>query len=95
MKGACTIKQQPILNMYFLHIHQQGFCKGYSAQQYLLATIEKWKKVVDNEGVFVALLTDMSKAFDCIPHDLIIVKLEAYGFHIDALKVIHDYLSNS
>ena len=56
--------------------------------------IEKWKKTVDNGGVFGALLTDLSKAFDCIPHDLIIAKLEAYGFHIDALKLIHNYLSN-
>ena len=82
---------------YFEHIfsrYQCGFRKGYSAQQCLLAMIEKWKKTVDNGGVFGALLTDLSKAFDCIPHDLIIAKLEAYGFHIDALKLIHDYLSN-
>ena len=56
--------------------------------------IEKWKKTVDNGDDFGALLTDLSKAFDCIPHDFIIAKLEAYGFHIDALKFIHDYLSN-
>ena len=75
---------------YFEHIfsrYQCGFRKGYSAQQCLLAMIEKWKKTVDNGGVFGALLTDLSKAFDCIPHDLIIAKLEAYGFHIDALKL--------
>ena len=47
-----------------------------------------------DEGVFGALLTDVSKAFDCVLHDLIIVKLEAYGFHIDAYKLIHNYLSN-
>ena len=52
------------------------------------------EKNVDNGGVFGALLTDLSKAFDCIPHDLIIAKLEAYCFHIDALKLIHGYLSN-
>ena len=52
------------------------------------------EKNVVNGSVFRALLTDLSKAFDCIPHDLIIAKLEAYGFHIDALKLIHDYLSN-
>ena len=51
------------------------------------------EKIVDNGDVFEALW-DLSKAFDCIPHDLIIAKLEAYGFHIDALKLIHDYLSN-
>ena len=56
--------------------------------------IEKWKKVVDNGDAIGALLTDLSKAFDCIPHDLIIAKLEAYGFQIDALRLVYDYLSN-
>ena len=56
--------------------------------------IEKRKKTVDNGSVFGALLTDLSKAFDCFPHGLIIAKLEAYGFHKDALKLIHGYLSN-
>ena len=56
--------------------------------------IEKWKKTVDNGDDFGALLTDLSKAFDCSPHDFIIAKLEPYGFQIDALKFIHDYLSN-
>ena len=51
-------------------------------------------KNVENRGVFGALLTDLSKAFDCIPHDLIIAKVEAYGFHIDPLKLVHNYLSN-
>ena len=52
------------------------------------------EKNVYNERVFRALLTHLSKAFDYIPHDLIIAKLEAYGFHIDTLKLINDYLSN-
>ena len=60
----------------------------------MLAIFEKWEKNVNNGAVFGALLTDLSKTFDCIPHDLIIAKLEAYGFHIEVLKLIHDYLSN-
>ena len=44
--------------------------------------------------MFGALLTDLSKAFDCLPHDIIIVKLNAYGFDLKALNLIYDYLSN-
>ena len=73
---------------------QCGFRKGYSAQHCLLAMIEKWKTAVGNGGVFAALLTDLSKAFDCILHDLIIAKLAAYGFDTNALALIHNYLSN-
>ena len=40
--------------------------------------IQKWKKAVDNKKVFGALLTDLSKAFDCISHDLVTAKLHAY-----------------
>ena len=46
---------------------------------------------MDYGGVFGALLTDLSKAIDCIPHDLSIAKLDAYGFQTDALSVVYDY----
>ena len=59
----------------------------------MLGTIEKWREK-KYKGAFGALLTDLSKDCDCIPHDLIIAKLEVYDFHIDPLKLIHDYLSN-
>ena len=74
--------------------YQCGFRKGYSAQHCLLVMIEEWKKVVDNGGAFGALLTDLSKAFDCILHGLIIAKLEPYSFQIYALRLVYDYLSN-
>ena len=39
------------------------------------------------------VLTDLSKAFDCLPHDLMIAKLHAYGFEKSALKFVHSYLT--
>ena len=49
---------------------------------------------VDNERNFGALLTDLSKAFDCLFHDLLLAKLNAYGFSLTALKLAKSYLSN-
>ena len=44
--------------------------------------------------MFGALLTDFSKAFDCLDHELLIAKLNACGFSLPALKLVHDYLLN-
>ena len=56
--------------------------------------LEKWKNAVDKGKVFDALLTDLSKAFDCLAHELIVAKLNAYGFNLPALKLMHSYLSH-
>ena len=42
--------------------------------------------------MFGALLTDLSKTFDCLPHDIIIAKLNTYGFDMKALNFIYDFL---
>ena len=72
--------------------YQCGFRKGYNAQHCFMAMIEKWRKFLDIGGHAGALLTDLSKAFDCIDHELLIAKLHAYGFDNDALKFIYSYL---
>ena len=74
--------------------YQCGFRKGFNAKHCLLAMLEKWKKDVHTKKVFGALLTDLSKAFDCLPHDLIIAKLNADGFSLPALNLILNYLVN-
>ena len=78
----------------FLSDQQCEFRKGYSTQHCLLNLLEKWKNSVDKGKVFGALLTDLSKAFDCLDHELLTAKLNAYGFTLPALRLIHDYLSN-
>ena len=71
---------------------QCGFKKSYNTQQCLIALIEKWKSATDKEKSFGALLTDLSKAFGCLPHELLIAKLHAYGFTLAALRLVHSYL---
>ena len=78
----------------FLPRHQCGFRKGYSTQQCLLAILGKWRSAVDNKKTFGALLTDLSKAFDCLLHKLCLAKLLAYGFSIPALRLVYSYLKN-
>ena len=73
---------------------QCRFRKGYNTQQCLLKMLEKWKRSLDGDKVFGALLTDLSKAFDCLDHELLIAKLNAYSFSLPVLRLINDYLSN-
>ena len=56
--------------------------------------IGKLKTSRDNEQICTAIETDLSKAFDCIGCDLLIAKLNAYGFDKKALKLIYDYLKD-
>ena len=71
-----------------------GYRKNYSSQNILISLTEEWRKKLDNNFVVGAVLTDLSKAFDCIPHDLIIAKLSAYNFSDEALSYIYSYLTN-
>ena len=73
---------------------QYDFRQGYSAKHCLLVMVEKWRQSLDNGGVSEALLTDLSKAFDCILHHLLIAKLTAYGFDYNSLQLLRSYLSN-
>ena len=60
----------------------------------LESILEKLKSATDNKASFGALLTDLSKAFDCLSHDPLIAKLNAYGFNMSALRFVHSYLKN-
>ena len=71
-----------------------GFRKGYSTQYALSHLIYNWQKCLDNSGFIGTILTDLSKAYDCLPHDLLIAKLNAYGLNKESLNLILDYLKN-
>ena len=77
-----------------LHPNLCGYREGFSAQHALISMLEKWKKQLDKKGFAGAVLMDLSKAFDCINHELLIAKLNSYGFSKNALELLHNYLSN-
>ena len=70
-----------------------GFRKGHSTQHCLLYMLENLKKAMDKGLSTGILLTDLTKAFDCISHELLIAKFHAYGFSYSSLKLIYDYLT--
>ena len=55
--------------------------------------IEKARKILNKGGTYGALLTDLSKAFDCVTHDLLVAKLYALNFDMNTLNLILDYLT--
>ena len=55
--------------------------------------IETWQKCLDENKIVGATLMDLSKAFDCLPHDLLVAKLEAYRLDTKTLKLMLSYLS--
>ena len=71
-----------------------GYRKGFSTQHALIAMTEKWRSSLDKRGYAGAVLMDLSKAFDCMNHELLLAKLSAYGFSHGALELINSYLKN-
>ena len=66
----------------------------YCPFQFLLHLIEDWKGVLDKNSVVGTVTMDLSKAFDLIPHDLLLVKLFAYGISTHSLNLLKSYLTN-
>ena len=70
-----------------------AFRKDYGCHHVLLKLLEDWKLSLDKGESIGAILTDLSKAFDCLPHRLLVSKLNAYGVSNESCKLITHYLS--
>ena len=82
------------LRMYFDDIFSQYlsvYRTSYGCQDVLLHFINICKKALDDGNVCMALLTDLSKAFDCLPYRLLICKLRAYGLSVNACELLKSY----
>ena len=70
-----------------------AFRKGISCQSILLKMMEDWRKALDDRKYVGAVLMDLSKAFDCMPHNLLLAKLQAYGLSNEAITLMRSYLT--
>ena len=80
-----------------MNVHLSPFIsayrKNYNTQHVLLRLLEEWREHLDNNKIVGGILMDLSKAFDCVPHDLLLAKLAAYGIDDNLILYIHSYLS--
>ena len=71
-----------------------GFWKGYSTQYARINLLQNWQRCLDvSDRTVGTLLMDLSKAYDCVNHELVIAKLEAYEVGENSLRVTQNYLS--
>ena len=85
------------LNSHFDTIFNKFLCafrKGHGCQTTLLKLLEEWRQALDKNHYAAAIIMDLSKAFDCLPHDILLSKLSAYGMSEPASRLLHSYLSN-
>ena len=71
-----------------------GFRKNHSTQHSVVNMLEKWENTLDKGGFAGAIFMDLSKVFDTMNHDLLIIKLGAHGFQEDALVFMKSYFAN-
>jgi hypothetical protein len=94
----CFIMKSSFISVFYyskiFHPYLSAFRSGYGCQTALLKIIEDWKNALDQHKFAAAILMDLSKAFDCLPHDLLLQKLKYYGTSKSALNLIQNYLSN-
>ena len=71
-----------------------AYRKTYSCNNVLVKCIENWREALDNNSHVGCILIDLSKAFDSLPHGLLIAKLHAYGVSLEACSFTMNYLKN-
>ena len=74
--------------------YQHGFVPLRDCMTNLLMCMEKWTAILEGEDSVDVIYTDFSKAFDSVPHQRLLRKLESMGFSGNILQWIRSFLSN-
>ena len=64
-----------------------NFRKAHSPQNILFKISASWQKSLDKEGFVGSILIDLLKVYDCLPHDLLLAKVQADSFNKDSVKL--------
>ena len=72
--------------------NMSGFLRGHSTATALIKLTDDWRKSLDEKQKVGVVAIDLSKAFDCICHNLLLAKLKAYGLRDTALKLLRSFL---
>jgi hypothetical protein len=74
------------LKKYIVHLH--------GCQTTLRRLLEDWRNALEKNQYVAAVLRDLSKTFDCLPHAILLDKLSAYGTSTDSVSLLESYFSN-
>lgn len=88
----CNRLKQHLTNNNIIAEEQFGFREGASTQKAIFTLTDYIYKAWNNKELVVGIFCDLTKAFDCVNHDLLIRKLEHYGIKGSILKLLQTYL---
>ena len=82
------------MNNHLFYVNQYGFRSNHSTQLAALQFVDAIMNNLDNRKPYISLFTDLSKAFDCLDHSILLTKLKYYGVEQTSLRLLNNYLTN-
>ena len=95
--GNCLRPESGPLSEHMSRNLNKFFCsfrRAHFTQHVLFKLLQRWQNELENKGFVGTIFMDLSKGYDCLPHDLIIAKFKSYGTSKVVLKLLLNYLTS-